>query len=73
MSLYILLTLTCATHKFTIGAKNPRMIKPTGHVSCTGKKRNKYGSGAKIEGNRSFERPFRRWFNNIKTLLKEVK
>ena len=55
------------------------MIKPTGHVSCTGhvtctgKKRNKYGSGAKIEGKRPFGRPFRRWPNNIKKLLKEVK
>jgi hypothetical protein len=38
-----------------------------------GKERNKYVSGANIEGNRPFGRPFRRWSNNIKKLLKEVK
>jgi hypothetical protein len=55
-----------------LAAKNPRTIKLTGHVTCTGKKINKYGSGAKIKGNIPFGRPFRRWSNNIKKLLKEV-
>lgn len=38
MSVHISLTLTCAIHQFITGAKDPRMIKLTGHVSCTGRK-----------------------------------